>query len=401
LFFHSLLLLEFPSNLFDNSSLWITFRVSGEVDEMSPRKQFLSVPYSWYADKSHNAANADTANTINGVPLTGLVQKDASENVSISGTMTANSFVGDGSQLTGITSLYDATYINSTGPDTMSANTYFPTLSLSNSGTGSVLKILPCNYAGIFIDSCGTDGIDICFTGDDGIQIDDASYYGFYLQHSHEDGLHIDGTGDDGIEVKGDDDGVYAITTDSADEYGVYTSDKIYGSNLTSRSINTIGMNTGYENLEPGDIVCIAGGYQTNVLEDNSKIPFINVEKLNSSNSQAIIGVVEHRVFIREEIENRKEGKESIVSKSFRYKDGNAGKNDYVSIVVFGPTDVKVNPQDNIKIGDSLTSHTGKAEKVRTTEINGITIAENVTVLGKALENSSGKEMIKVFVNCQ
>jgi len=74
---------------------------------------------------------------------------------------------------------------------------------------------------------------------------------------------------------------------------------------------------------------------------------------------------------------------------------------DYLTIIVFGPADVKVDNNSDIKTGESVVADNGGARKIRTTEINGITIAENTGILGKAMEDSKGKDIIKVYVNCK
>ena len=125
----------------------------------------------------------------------------------------------------------------------------------------------------------------------------------------------------------------------------------------------------------------------------------IKVTKANSNNSKAVIGVVEYKVIVKEEKNDKVENTE--VQKQFLHADGNVRPNDYLTITVFGPADVKANSRESIKIGEILTSENGLAKKVRTTEINGITIAENVGVLGKALEDSNGRGKIKVFVTCR
>jgi len=70
-------------------------------------------------------------------------------------------------------------------------------------------------------------------------------------------------------------------------------------------------------------------------------------------------------------------------------------------VTVFGIADVKVDPTANFTSGEIITVGNGFARKVQTTEINGITIAENTGIIGKTLEDSHGKEKIKVFVNCK
>ena len=74
---------------------------------------------------------------------------------------------------------------------------------------------------------------------------------------------------------------------------------------------------------------------------------------------------------------------------------------DYLSVVVFGQAQVKVNNNEPIKAGDALSLGNGAARKIKTTVVNGLTIAENTGILGKALENSNGKGMVTVFVNCK
>jgi len=68
---------------------------------------------------------------------------------------------------------------------------------------------------------------------------------------------------------------------------------------------------------------------------------------------------------------------------------------------VFGQAVVKVNSKDPIKAGDAIVADQNGARKVKTTEVNGITIAENTGILGKALENSGGNGTVTVFVNCK
>ena len=224
-----------------------------------------------------------------------------------------------------------------------------------------------------------------------------SNYDGFYISYAGNDGFSSANAVDDGGDFWASDDGVYAQTSDTNDEWGFNTPDKIQGSNITTRTINNIGLNTGAEELENGDIVCLTGYVDGSVAD--SDIPIIKVEKANRNNSAAVIGVVEYKVYEREEADE-KDGK-IVYTKSFRFAEGNAHRGEYVSITIVGPADVKVNSRENFKKGESLTSGNGLAQKVKTTKINGITIAENVGILGKALEDSNGKDKIKVYVNCK
>lgn len=717
----------FPVDMFINPELYITYILGGETTEMTPRRRILSVPYSLMSDEAYLANMADNSDHLGGIPPIGFVQQDSLENAIINGTMTANAFVGDGSGLTGITGVYDSLYIHSTGPDTMIANSPYPTLSVGNgSGDGiyidalgdgiyvnqsgiSGLEVANANVYGVFVGNAGDggvkihnagnpaayhenpgksgfevsgsegDGLYVGYSGVDGVHIKEAADNGMQIEQSGNFGVRIDSTGNDGVfvyhagnptsqtsnalingfEVAGaenygvyvgyagskgvvvnkvgnpsgqtfsvsksgleiagaegegvfigqaDDDGVYvyhagnpadqhfissysgfevagaegdglyvgysgidgvhvkeaadnglhieesadfgvridstgndgiyirkvgnpsaiysysnkngleiagaeddgisigradhdgiyinsagytgvyidkagnpstqswsgikdgfsiagaqgnglfvgqadgigvrvvnagnpsdenycwnssgfevdgaeghglfvghadchgvkvesadscgvwANTTDSNGEYGIYTPDKIAAEGgFVVPLRTTIGRNSGSEILESGDIVCLTG-YEENVL-GVSNVPLINVSKADSYNSNAVIGVVEYRVSVSTKTETSSE--KTIVWKSFRHVEGNAGPGDYISIITEGPADVKVEFRENINIGESLTAGNGLAEKVRTTEINGITVAENVGILGKALEDSNGKSKIKVYVNCK
>ena len=743
----------FPVGMFDNPELYITFFFGGE--EMTPRQKLLSVPYSIQSDEATNADTASYASTIEGVALSGLVQQDVSGNATITGTMTANAFVGDGSGLTNISGSYDSIYVNTTGPDTMTANTLLGVLNIENTFiSGKGLKIIEAGD-GVYIDSVRYDGVEIAYAGDHGIEIIevlndgvnissagdngvhissagdvgvfvfsagdegvyvgstgdagvrvssagsdgvvvneavdnlfqggsdgnevfavsnngtvtatafvgdgsgltgiagfndslyihatgpdtmtantlggvlnienthssghginilDAGYYGVYVESAYggvyvesanrgvyvdnvgtdgvsvwnagEDGVHVDYAGDSGVHVSyagddgfyvynagdpltenissskngfevagaegkglyvghadedgvyvssaggdgvyvgfadgdgfgvfsadddgvsvmragnpstyqsstskngfevagasghglyvgqadangvyinnadttgvyvnsagedgvvvynaGDDgvyvynagdpswqftsslkngfevagaqgyglyvghanydgvyvysaggDGVYANTTNTENEYGIYTPDKMYaGAGYSSFKGSTFGKNTGSGTLEPGDLVCISGGYEENVLGEDG-VPVINIAKANSRNSEAIFGVVEYKVYIREEIEEFEEGRTEI-QKSFRHADGNVMSGDYLAIIVFGPVDVKVDSRADINIGEKMTvSDNGDARSINDDD------NWRIGILGKALEDSDGSDMLKVFVNCK
>jgi len=138
----------FPADLFDNPVLYITFYVGGS--EMTPRQKLLAVPYTLQAENSVH---------IEDVALSGLVQKDTGSNAVITGTMSAGSFIGDGSGLTGLSNIYDDVYVNETGPDTITANSSVSALAINNSGSGKGLEITSANGTGVYVNSAGNDGV--------------------------------------------------------------------------------------------------------------------------------------------------------------------------------------------------------------------------------------------------
>lgn len=245
-------------------------------------------------------------------------------------------------------------------------------------------------------ESSSSNGVEVAGTEGNGLFVGHADGNGILIATASFDGLYVSTCQDDGVDVWAADDGVYAISGNSNDEWGIYTPDKISASNITTRSQSIHVRNTGSARLEAGDVVCIAGGYTENVLGEGETT--VNVEKANSRNTSAVFGVVEYKVAIEEEPDERNPGQ---TLKSFAHADGTIGSGEYLSVIVFGLANVKTDGRSPIKSGEALTAGNGFARKVQTTEINGITVAENVGTIGKALEDSNGKETIKVFVNCK
>jgi hypothetical protein len=304
-----------PSTIFNGDPVWITFRISGEQDEMYPRQKILPVPYSFRSKSTEHATRADTATTINGVPVNNLVLQDNSGNVTIWGNVSATEFHGNGSHLTDLNTACDSYYVNVAGPDSIVSTYGQYALAIRSNSTG--LEILNARHDGIKIDRADWDAIkikrsystgieienttleginigkvgnvgfkiDSCYVGlkvlhsSYGIKIENSSNEGIVVNNTTSNGLSISNAGNNGIDVTANNYAVQATTNDSNDEYGLFSPDKLYGMNLTSRALNIFGLNKGNQILEPGDIVCISGGYNTNVLEENESIPIINVEK--------------------------------------------------------------------------------------------------------------------------
>jgi len=409
----------FPSDLFDNPELYLTFFFGGE--EMLPRQKILSVPF------------ALQAKNIDGVMLSGLVQQDESGNAEIIGEMTAESFLGnsltiDNAQSNGIKIeevAYAGLLIESceSGVVIDSANEGIIIFNVGNpAGTGffcpdnngieivktegNGLAIRHADLNGVEVGSAFTNGFYVNSANDDGFRIEYAGSPSITQNNNESNGLEVNGAEGNGLFVGHADligvnvssascYGVYANTTDLNHEYGIYTEDKMYSGNgyYPARS-GSYGRNTGYDTLEAGDLVCIAGGYEENVLGEEG-VPVVKVEKANSRNSSAILGVVEYKVHIRERSDTYEYGKKEI-KKNFCHSKGVVMPGDYLAIIVFGPVDVNVDDRSIIKIGEKLTV----SDKGYARPING---DDNwkIGILGKALEDSQGKGKIKVYVNCK
>jgi len=319
-------------------------------------------------------------------------------------------------------------YVNSAGKDGVNIQQAGSPSNQITSSSNNGVEIAGAEGNGIYIGQADMDGVYVDNSDGAGFYVDHAdfgvkighagtgvivdhanvsafnaqdAFYGLYVDSTYFDGVWVRSTGDDGVYVSSaGGDGVDANTTDPLDEWGIYTPDKIHGSNISTRTQSVHVYNSGSQMLEPGDLVSIAGGYRENVLGDDDNEPLINVKKANSNNSEAVLGVVEYKVRIREEVQELENG-ETRIDKSFRFAPGDAMPGDYLSVIILGPADVKVDTNTDIKIGEPVVVTNNGVRKRKTTRVNGIKLTENTGIVGKALENSQSSDKLKVFVNCK
>jgi hypothetical protein len=242
------------------------------------------------------------------------------------------------------------------------------------------LRIGPSiNYSLVIENTTGSDGIRILDTGDDAIQIGsdpDIPNYGVYIPSP-------------GVSTYG----LWSNTSNAAGEWALYTVDKIQAGNVKATSFSTIGQVTGSANLSPGDVVGVSG-VTKGVPGGLDRIPLVHAAV--NEKGDGIIGVVDTRMAFKPA--PGKEGDDALVLHS---AEGSASPGDYVSLVVSGVAEVRIDPEVSIRAGERLTASemAGRARGLKTQKLNGMLVTEGAPVIGTALSAPvPGKETIPVFV---
>ncbi len=124
--------------------------------------------------------------------------------------------------------------------------------------------------------------------------------------------------------------------------------------------------------------------------------PLPLVRLADSATYNGVIGVVTSRM-----VWEAAPGKEEEGEMSMHSVNGPAQPGDYVSLMVYGVADLKIDPQAQIIAGDRLTASSlaGMARPLKQQEINGMVVTEGAPVIGIALSAPiDGQATIPVFV---
>ncbi|MCB0201179.1 MAG: hypothetical protein H6649_06035 [Caldilineae bacterium] len=309
-------------------------------------------------------------------------------------------------------------FVGSAGDDGVSVQ------SASNNGVrvasaGSAgVRVQQADGAGVYVNSAGGDGIFVCATGsnsgcnatvlNNGVEIGNAEDHGVRVNSAGRDGVRVNSAGDDGVFVASADgagvyvaeadlSGVYANTIDANDEWGLYTPDKISGSNVTLSSLTVIAQVAGEQALSTGDVVAAVG--VTEPLPD-SIVPLALVRLADATTANGIVGVVEGRMALTAQPQHGDEEDAKPVME-LRSAEGPAQPGDYVALTVLGVAQVKVQEGAAIQPGQRLTASdiAGRARALRTETLNGMIVSEGAPVIGTALAAPEpDKDTIPVFV---
>ena len=265
---------------------------------------------------------------------------------------------------------------------------------------------------GLWVGSAGRGGVLVNNTEGNGFTVVDAGSAGVHVDSAGSDGVYVGFVGGNGVYVMSADwDGVFANTARNDHEWGFDTPDKIQAMNVTMRSLSVIARNDGPVSLQAGDLVAVTG-VDRPLLGGSTPMP--NVRRADGRFT-GVIGVVESRMELTvvdpmEEWAERAEAPpnvkpEDVIHEEAHSATGDAAPGEYVSIVVFGITDVKVDATAGaIEPGQRLTAANlaGHARGLQSRLLDGMLVTEGAPTIGIALEPlEKGTGAIPVFVTLQ
>jgi hypothetical protein len=217
----------------------------------------------------------------------------------------------------------------------------------------------------VISNTTGSDAIRIFDTGDDGIQIGADPDYPNYGVYEPSPGVSAYG--------------LWPNTSNATGQWALFTVDNIEAGNVTMNSLSLIARVDGTEALAAGDVVAVSGAAGP---LPGGAAPMPTVRLAHGAASEGLVGVVERRM-----VWKVAPGKEAEGEKSLQSAEGAAQPGDYVSLAVFGVSQVKVDADAQIAAGDRLTASAvpGHARPLKTQTLNGMLVTEGAQVIGIAL----------------
>jgi hypothetical protein len=377
--------LDFGS-AFGGGARWLAIAVrpgssTGAYTALSPRQELTPAPYAMalpnvYTNETMNFVGVGrdfriSGNEVFGVRYVGNANEYGGMYVE---TAHANGWPFYGYATNG--SFRAWTYYNGTNGDW---NLYNAGIRLTIPNEGGLQIPGGMNPSLVISDTTASDGIKIHDTGDDGIQIGSSPGYPNY-------GVYIPSPGVSTY-------GLWPNTANALGQWALYTVDNIEAGNVTLNSLSLVAQVSGPGALTPGDVVAVTG--MANPLPGgHSPLPLVRLA--DSASSSGVIGVVESRM-----VWAVAPGKEAEGEKSLQSAAGPAQPGDYISLIVLGVAQVKVDATTTIKAGERLTASrlAGRARALETRDVEGMVVTEGAPTIGIALAApAAGQETIPVFV---
>jgi hypothetical protein len=378
--------LDFGQSAFGSGRRFLQIAVrpgssSGSYTTLSPRQELTAAPYALgmpnvYTNETQNFVGIGRDFRISGNEVFGVRYSGAANDY---GGMYVETADPQGWPFYGFAtggSFRAWTYYNGT---TGSWHLYNSGLRLKVPSSGG-LRIGPsADYSLVISNTTGSDGIRIYDTGDDAIQIGsdpDHSTYGVYIPSP-------------GVVNYG----LWPNTQEASGEWALFTIDNIQAGNVLASAYSLVTRVSGSSPISPGDLVAVTGVVEP-IPGGTNPLPL--VVQADSNNFSGVIGVVDSRM-----VYEVAPGKEAEGEMSMHSVDGAAQPGEYVSLIVYGVAEIRIEPGTQISPGQRLTASSlaGTARALEQQEINGMLVTEGAPVIGIALaEPSPGQDTIPVFV---
>ncbi len=378
--------LDFGSTAFGGGGRWLAVSVrpgasAGAYTTLTPRQELTPAPQALsmpnvFTDESVNFVGIGrnfriSGNEVFGVRYTGSANQYGGMYVE---TSSAGGWPFYGYATNG--SFRAWTYYDGTSGDWSLYNAGIR-LKVPNEGG---LRIGPSlDYSLVISNTTGSDGIRILDTGDDSIQIGsppDVANYGVYIPSP-------------GVSTYG----IWSNTANASGEWAFYSVDNVQAGNVFATAYSLVTKVTGAEALSPGDLVSVSGVSEP---IPGSNVPVPLVRLANADTYNGVIGVVQNRM-----VWQVAPGKEDEGAMSMQSAEGAAQPGEYVSLVIYGVADVKIDSTAQIAAGERLTASSiaGLARALQHQEVNGMLVTEGAPVIGIALSAPvPGQDTIPVFV---
>jgi hypothetical protein len=378
--------LDFGTNAFGGGGRWLQIGVrpgssTGAYTPLTPRQELSPAPYAMampnvYTDEGTNFVGVGrdfriSGNEVFGIRYTGSPNQYGGMYVE---TSSAGGWPFYGYATNG--SFRAWTYYNGTTGDW---SLYNAGIRLKVPASGG-LRIGPAlNYSLVISNTTGSDGIRILDTGDDAIQIGsnpNIPNYGVYIPSP-------------GVSTYG----LWPNTSNPSGQWALYTVDNIQAGNVFASAYSLVTQVSGSAPLSPGDLVAVTG-VSDPIPGGNAPMPLVSLADAATFNG--VIGVVESRM-----VYEVAPGKEAEGEMSLHSAEGPAQPGEYVSLIVYGVAQMKVEPNASLTPGERLTASDlpGMARPLQKQEINGMLVTEGAPVIGIALEApQAGVDTIPVFV---
>ena len=265
----------------------------------------------------------------------------------------------------------------------------------------SGVAVFNADTIGVFVREAGSPSSYIGSTTNNGFEVAGAQGYGLYVGRADLDGVYVNSAAWHGLNVA--EAGVNGVYVTGAGNHGISAA----GTNLagyfngniqvtgscTGCSMAAFGINTSSDPLEPGDMVTILGTEASGV--DSTPVVW---KVASASSGQAVVGVVGGKA----EMVTEQSKRPNELGKTLVPREGSAAPGEFVTVIIYGPAQVKVSGSGKVAIGERLVvDDLGMARALMTTEVNGIQVAESAPTIGIALDTPDVNGLVWVLVNPQ